>query len=85
MSKLYPAQFKEMTSKISGTRYRVFLRDMPEISGGQNESFIDAVSTAIDALDKYIASGQKLPEPSEPKHGDIMIAINKEVTTNGND
>lgn len=79
MSKLYPAQFKEMTSKISGTRYRVFLRDMPEISGGQNEFFIDAVSTAIDALDKYVASGQKLPEPSAPEHGDIMIKLS-EVT-----
>ncbi|WP_420229076.1 hypothetical protein ACOBWA_08645 [Psychrobacter sp. ER1] len=84
MSKLYPAQFKEITSKVSGTRYRVFLRDMPEISGGQNKLFVDAVQSAIDALDKYV-SGQKLPEPSKPKHGDIMIAINKEVTTNGND
>lgn len=73
MSDLYPAQFKEMTSKISGTRYRVFLRDMPEISGGQNESFIDAVDTAIDALDKYVSSGKKLPEPSVPQYGDIMI------------
>lgn len=75
MSTLYPAQFKEITSKIFSTRYRVFLRDIPEISGGQNESFIDAVNTAIDALDKYIASGQKLPEPSEPQHGDIMIEV----------
>ncbi|WP_286707938.1 hypothetical protein [Psychrobacter sp. UBA2514] len=79
MSDLYPAQFEEITSKIFSTRYRVFLRDIPEISGGQNESFIDAVNTAIDALDKYIASGQKLPEPSEPKRGDIMIGINSEV------
>ncbi len=73
MSSLYPAQFKEMTSKVSGTRYRVFLRDMPEITGGQNKSFIDAVNTAIDALDKHVASGQKLPKASEPQHGDIMI------------
>ena len=75
MSKLYPAQFKEMTSKISGTRYRVFLRDMPEISGGQNELFVDAVQSAIRAIDEYIASGQKLPEPSEIHHGDIMISV----------
>lgn len=75
MSTLYPAQFKEMTSKISGTRYRVFLRDMPEISGGQNELFVDAVTTATDALQKYVDSGQKLPEPSAPKYGDIMIGL----------
>lgn len=75
MSKLYPAQFKEMTSKISGTRYRVFLRDMPEISGGQNELFVDAVQSAIRAIDEYIASGKKLPEPSEIHHGDIMISV----------
>lgn len=81
MTKLYPAQFKEMTSKISGTRYRVFLRDMPEISGGQNESFVDAVNTAIATLEKYVASGQKLPEPSAPEHGDIMIKLS-EVTNN---
>lgn len=84
MSELYPAQFKEMTSKISGTRYRVFLRDIPEISGGQNELFVDAVNTAIAALEKYVASGQKLPEPSAPEHGDIMIKLD-EVATNGND
>ena len=75
MSTLYPAQFKEMTSKTSGTRYRVFLRDMPEISGGQNELFVDAVNTAIDALERYLASGKKLPEPSAPKNGDIMIEV----------
>lgn len=80
MSDLYPAQFEEITSKIFSTRYRVFLRDIPEIGGGQNESFIGAVNTAIDALDKYVASGQKLPEPSEPKHGDIMIGLDRGVT-----
>ncbi|WLG12821.1 hypothetical protein Q6344_09395 [Psychrobacter cibarius] len=79
MSKLYPAQFKEMTSKISGTRYRVFLRDMPFISGGQNKSFVDAAHTCMDALKIYAASGQELPEPSTPEYGDIMIKLD-EVT-----
>lgn len=72
---LYPAQFKEMTSKRSGTRYRVFLRDMPEISGGQNELFVDAVNTLIDAVERYLVSGQELPPPSAPQHGDIMIEV----------
>lgn len=75
MKKLYPAQFKEMTSKISGTRYRVFMRDVPEISGGQNELFVDAVQTCVVALDKYVNSGQTLPEPSAPRHGDIMLEV----------
>jgi len=77
MKTLYPAQFKETSSKTSGTRYRVFLRDIPEISGDQNKLYVDAVNTAIDALERYLASGQKLPEPSTPKNGDIML----EVTT----
>ena len=72
---LYPAQFKEMTSKTSGTRYRVFLRDMPEISGGQNELFVDAVNTLIDAVERHLTSGQDLPQPSAPRHGDVMIEV----------
>lgn len=76
MKKLYPAQFKEMTSKTSGTRYRVFMRDMPFISGGQNELFVDAVHTCMDALKLYVDSGQELPEPSEPVNGDIMLEVN---------
>lgn len=83
MSKSYPAQFKELTSKVSGTRYRVFLRDMPEISGGQNELFIDAVNTATEALKNAVALGQKLPKPSAPQHGDIMIKLDE--VTDGND
>lgn len=75
MSKLYPAQFKEMTSKTSGTRYRVFLRDMPEISGGQNKLFVDAVNTLIDAVERHLTSGKELPPPSAPRHGDIMISV----------
>lgn len=75
MSVLYPAQFKEMTSKVSGTRYRVFMRDMPFISGGQNELFVDAVNTCMDALKLYADSGQELPKPSLPEHGDIMLEL----------
>ena len=72
---MYPAQFIEITSKTSGTRYRVFLRDAPEISGGQNELFVDAVNTLIDAVERHLTSGQELPPPSAPHNGDIMIEV----------
>lgn len=75
MSKLYPAHFKEWDSNISGICYRVYLRDFPDVCGGQNKSFVDAVRTATDALEKAASELEEMPEPSEPRYGDIMIGL----------
>lgn len=82
MSKLYPAHFKEWNSNRSGLHYKVYLRDFPNVSGGQNKSFIDAVRTATDALGNAVHDLNDLPEPSIPQHGDIMIKLD-EVTNHG--
>ena len=80
MSKLYPAWFREWDSSRSGMHYKVYFRDLPDVYGGQNKSFIDAVQTAKDALQRYVDDGNALPEPSLPLYGDIMIGLDREVT-----
>ena len=86
----YPAQFEECFTEVEhsiGPDYDisdgfvVTFRDVPE-ANTQGDTFIEALEMAQDALktamEFYDEDGKTYPTPSEPQHGDVMIALIKE-------
>ncbi|MDO5678874.1 MAG: type II toxin-antitoxin system HicB family antitoxin [Pelistega sp.] len=70
---LYPAIFEK-----EGTGYNIRFRDIPEaITCGDN--YEDAILMAKDALltamDFYFEDNRKVPLPSTPKKGDVLIDL----------
>ena len=73
MSKLYPAHFKEWDTK-QGTEYTMYFYDFAGISV-KSGSFIDVCRAATIALKEVAATMDELPQPSEPRNGDIMLEL----------
>ena len=86
----YPAQFEECFTTVEGSMdedhyisdgFVVTFRDVPE-ANTQGDTFEDALDMAEDALrtamEFYDEDGKTYPTPSEPQHGDVMIALIKE-------
>ena len=84
----YPAQFVEDydDDPLSGSHGDIIglvvtFRDVPEAIT-QGDTFEDALDMAEDALrtamEFYDEDGKTYPAPSEPQHGDVMIALIKE-------
>lgn len=84
----YPAQFVEDfdDDPLSGSHgdiigFVVTFRDVPE-ANTQDDTFLEALGMAQDslktAMEFYNEDGKTFPTPSEPQHGDVMIALIKE-------
>ena len=78
----YPAQFEDCLGvECFKCSIVVTFRDVPEAIT-QGDTFEDALDMAEDALrtamEFYDEDGKTYPTPSEPQHGDVMIALIKE-------
>lgn len=78
----YPAQFEDCLGvECFKCSIVVTFRDVPEAIT-QGDTFEDALDMAEDALrtamEFYDEDGKIYPTPSEPQHGDVMIALIKE-------
>lgn len=84
----YPAQFVEdydddplSSSHGDIIGLVVTFHDVPE-ANTQGDTFLEAIEMAQDALrtamEFYDEDGKTYPTPSEPQHGDVMIALIKE-------
>lgn len=78
----YPAQFEDCLGvECFKCSIVVTFRDVPEALT-QGDTFEDALDMAEDALrtamEFYDEDGKTYPTPSEPQHGDVMIALIKE-------
>lgn len=78
----YPAQFEDCLGvECFKCSIVVTFRDVPEAIT-QGDTFEDALDMAEDALrtamEFYNEDGKTFPTPSEPQHGDVMIALIKE-------
>ena len=78
----YPAQFEDCLGiECFKCSIVVSFRDVPEAIT-QGDTFEDALDMAEDALrtamEFYDEDGKTYPTPSEPQHGDVMIALIKE-------
>ena len=78
----YPAQFEDCLGvECFKCSIVVTFRDVPEAIT-QGDTFEDALDMAEDALrtamEFYDEDGKTYPSPSEPQHGDVMIALIKE-------
>lgn len=78
----YPAQFEDCVG-VECFKFQIVVtfRDVPEVMT-QGDTFEDALDMAEDALrtamEFYDEDGKTYPTPSEPQHGDVMIALIKE-------
>ena len=78
----YPAQFEDCLGiECFKCSIVVTFRDVPEAitQGNTFEGALDMAEDALrTAMEFYDEDGKTYPTPSEPQHGDVMIALIKE-------
>lgn len=71
---LYPAYFREWDSTTKSIEYSIYFRDFAGVVV-RGTSFVDTCRTAIRTLAEVAAAMDKLPKPSAPRDGDIMLEL----------